>query len=290
VTESRFELPFERLPRGFVEAVAHPTSASVAARPAATVVLLRDADHALEVLLLRRSHDARFVPGAYVFPGGRLDDEDRDPALAERTDGLTPRQASRRLGVEDEAEAMAYYVAAVREAFEETGILVGRLADGGPSPTAAVDAATESLRKELLDGRRSFAGVLDALGCRLDGSGVEYIDHWITPESEPHRYDTRFFVARVAEDARSSVHRREMTEALWLTPFAALERNRRGELPMVFPTIRTLERLAAFEHVTDALGELARHEVPTIRPRLHLTRTGVAITLADPADTRSEQP
>lgn len=289
MSQSGFELSFERLPERFLEAVAHPgTSQPVPARPAATVVLLRQAQSNIEVLLLGRGHEASFVPGAYVFPGGRLDPEDRDPDLAALVGGITPSRAADRLGLAEEAEAIAYYVAALREAFEETGILVGHLPDGTPPRAAAADPEIEALRQDLVEDRRSFADVLHALECRLDGAGVEYIAHWITPETEPRRYDTRFFVARVDEDTRSVVHRHEMKDALWLTPAEALERNLEGTLPMVFPTIRTLEQLAAFDRVGDALAALARHAVPTLRPQLRVTRTGVAITLPDSADTRSE--
>ncbi len=289
MSQGGFELSFDRLPERFLEAVAHPASSeSVPARAAATVVLLRQSGDDIEVLLLGRGHQASFVPGAYVFPGGRLDPEDRDPDLTALVDGITPRGASARLGLADGAEAIAYYVAALREAFEETGILVARFSDGTSPSSAAADPEIEALRRDLVEDRLGFVEVLAALECRLDASGVEYIAHWITPESEPRRYDTRFFVARVDEDTRSVVHRHEMSDALWLRPSEALDRNREGRLPMVFPTIRTLEQLATFDRVEDALADLALHPVPTLRPQLHVTRTGIAITLPDPEDSRSE--
>ncbi len=288
MTEPEFEIPFERLPERFLETISHGTGVPVRARPAATVVLLRESAGGIEVLLLRRSRDAQFVPGAYVFPGGRVDAGDRSPALAERVHGLTPLQAASRLGLDEPAEAMAYYLAALREAFEETGILVGHLRGGAPPPTAADDERVEALRQDLLEDRAEFGAVLEALDCRLDGTALEYVAHWVTPETEPRRYDTRFFVARVADGARSAPHRGEVTDALWLTPAEALERHARGDLPMVFPTIKSLEQLAAFTDVETMLAELGRREVPTFRPRLVVTRTGVAITLSAPPDARSE--
>ncbi len=287
MTGSDFEIPFHRLPERFAESVSHPPSTPVTARPAATVVLLRQAPRGFDVLLLRRSGEAGFVPGAYVFPGGRVDPEDRDAALAGRLDGVTPEHAARRLGMSEDAPgAVAHYVAALREAFEETGILVARDAQGDPPPAAAEDGRVDALRRDLLEGRRGLAEVLDTLECRLDGTGVAYMAHWITPESEPRRYDTRFFVARVPAGVRTKVDSREMTDSVWLAPSEALRRSRRGTLPMVFPTIRTLERLAAFDTVERALSELRRLDVPTHRPELVVTPTGVAIRMPGGADPR----
>ena len=131
MSQPEHEIPFDRLPAGFAETVENPPRVPAATRPAATIVLLRDGERALEVLLLRRSRSAGFVPGAYVFPGGRVDRSDADEELTTRVDGLTAESAALRLSLEDDpTTALAYYLAAIREAFEETGILVGRRADG----------------------------------------------------------------------------------------------------------------------------------------------------------------
>lgn len=275
-----FIIPFDQLPDRFARSVAHPPEVPATPRPAATIILMRDGDDGLEVLLLRRSRSSGFVPGAYVFPGGRVDAGDADDAVLRRLDGLSPEEAAQRLDLlEAHPPAVAYYLAALREAFEETGILVGRTADGGAAATAADDPSVDELRRDLMDDRVAFAGALDRLACRLDGGAVEYVAHWITPEAEPRRYDTRFFAAEVPATARAVVDPREMTDAVWATPATALRRQQEGSLPMVFPTIRTLEQLSPHRRAGDALAALGRSPVPTIMPRLVVTPTGIGMEL-----------
>jgi 8-oxo-dGTP pyrophosphatase MutT (NUDIX family) len=275
---ARYFIPFEQLPDGYLQAVADPPARPAWPIPAATLVLLRDGDEGLEVLLLRRAEHAGFVPGAYVFPGGRVDRSDADKLLLARLDGLDAEEAARRLDLAwSDPPAVAYYVAALREAFEETGILVARDEEGIAPATAREDPTVDALRDHLMGRRARFHEVLDRLGCRLDGGAVEYVAHWITPEAEPRRFDTRFFAARVRAGAHPVVDPREMVEAVWITPSAALHRHREGSLPMVFPTIRTLEDLSAFPSVDTALPGLRGRRIAPILPRLVLTPTGVAL-------------
>ena len=282
MSDAEFVIPFERLPRGFAESVEHPPAVPAATRPAATVVLMRDGEHGPEALLLRRSRSAAFVPGAYVFPGGRVDGSDAGPELLERLDGLDPARAAERLGLEGgDPPAIAYYLAAVREAFEETGLLVGRLEDGTAPPAGEDDPTVDAMRRALLEDRVGFAEALDVLGCRVAGDAIAYVAHWITPEAEPRRYDTRFFLARVPEGSRATIDSREMTDARWLTPTDALRARREGSLPLIFPTIRTLESLAAFPSVDAALAELGSRPVPAIMPRLVVTPTGVGMEMGE---------
>lgn len=275
---AEFIIPFDRLPERFAESLSKPPAEPVPARAAATLVLLRDAEAGLEVLLLQRTRAAGFVPGAYVFPGGRVDGADASPALIARVDGLDAVAAALRLELPDgDPPALAYYLGALREAFEETGILVARDVNGQPSATAAEDAHVDGLRDALMEHRITFEEVLDRLGCRLDGAAVEYLAHWITPEVEPRRYDTRFFAAHAHSGARVVVDPREMTDAVWITPSAALKRHHEGSLPMVFPTIRTLEDLAGFPTVDAALSDLRGRRIPAILPRLVVTPTGIGL-------------
>jgi 8-oxo-dGTP pyrophosphatase MutT (NUDIX family) len=280
------EIPADRLPRGFAERVDDPPSPPAPARPAATIVLMRDTSGAgsgLEVLLLRRVRSSGFVPGAWVFPGGRVDRDDATTALVERLEGVTAASAARRLALPEDADppGVAYFIAAIREAFEETGILVGRDESGQPSASAAADSRVRSLRQDLLADEDAFPGILDAMGCRMEGSAVAYIAHWITPEAEPRRYDTRFFAALVGRDQEESLHEEELSAGVWLPPAEALERNRRGELPMVFPTLKTLESLARFDSPDAVLEHWTDREVPTILPRLVRTPTGVGIEVEE---------
>jgi len=275
-------IPFDRLPAGLAESIEHPPEIPATPRPAATIVLLRDGEASPEVLLLRRSRTAGFVPGAYVFPGGRVDGADADAELVARLDGLSVDFAARRLSLDDDPDtAIAYYLAALREAFEETGILVGHRADGSAPPTAAEDPSVDALRDDVMEDRMTFAEVLDRMACRLDGDAVAYLAHWITPEPEPRRYDTRFFAAKVPAAAEAIVDPREMTDAIWVTPREALRRYYEGSLPLVFPTIKTLQQLTGYPSVDEALGDLGSQPVPTILPKLVVTPTGIGMELEE---------
>jgi 8-oxo-dGTP pyrophosphatase MutT (NUDIX family) len=274
-------IPFDRLPPGFADSLDEPPSEPVEPRPAATVVLLRDAAPGPEVLLLRRVRSSGFVPGAYVFPGGRVDADDSSAELEARLTGLDASTASARMGLGLDAvpSALAYVLASIREAFEETGLLLASDEAGRPVPSAAVDPRVAAARDRLLADESAFVPILDELGARLHGAAVAYIAHWITPVVEPRRYDTRFFAAAVDRDREVLLHPAEMTDARWLTPSAALEIHASGELPMVFPTIRTLEDLLEFGSVDAALTALSARAVPAILPRLVRTPTGVGLEI-----------
>lgn len=279
-----WEIPRERLPEGFEETLDRPPPQPVPARPAATVVLLREgSEDGLEVLLLRRVRSAGFVPGAWVFPGGRVDADDATPALVERIEGVSPAAAAERLDLPPDADppALAYWIAALREAFEETGILVARDAEGRPAPSARSSAEIRRLRNRLLEDEDLLPELLDRGGYRLDARSVAYIAHWITPEVEPRRYDTRFFAAVVDRRQEAAPHTGEMTEAVWLPPDEALSRHREGRLPMVFPTLRTLEDLATFGHPRDVLEEYTSRRIRTVLPTLVKTPTGVGLRIPD---------
>lgn len=228
---------------------------------------MRDGGPGLEVLLLRRSRQAGFVPDMYVFPGGRVDADDAGHAVLEASDGLTPEAAATRLGLPSgDPPAIAYYLAALREAFEETGILLGVGGDGSAPPNAAVDPAVDRIRDDLMEDRITFAETLARLECRLSAGAVEYFAHWITPRSQPMRFDTRFFAAEVGRASVPIVDPREMTEARWMTPAGALDEHARGALPMIRPTEWTLQKLRAFGDSEEALSALAVETVVTFLP------------------------
>lgn len=282
MSERDFVIPFDRLPDRFAESIEEPPAEPAVPRPAATVVLLRDGSSGLEVLLMRRTRSAGFVPGAYVFPGGRVDGTDATPEAVAALDGLTVEAAAERLALRNaEPPAIAYYLAALREAFEETGILVGVREDGSAPPTASESDVVDGVRNALMQDEISFAQALGRMQCHIAGDAVEYIAHWITPRPEPRRYDTRFFAARVPAGAAAIVDPREMTDALWLEPRDALRRFDRGELPMVFPTIKTIEQLVRFDDAGTALRSFGSMPVRTILPTLVITPTGVGLQLED---------
>jgi 8-oxo-dGTP pyrophosphatase MutT (NUDIX family) len=254
-------IPSSNLPPGFADTVGHMPDTPAEARPASTAVLIRDGADGLEVLLLRRNRSAGFGPGAYVFPGGRVDASDAEVAILERVTGTG--------GVPDPD----YWVAAAREMFEETGVV---LADGA----SAIDAdELERWRDALMRDEATMLDVLDAAGVGLDLSRMLYFAHWITPVVEPRRYDTRFFIAALPDGARAQADPREMSDAAWLSPADALRRFGEGLLPMVFPTLRTLEALDGFANVEEVLAHFRGREVKAILPRLVRTDDGVGIVV-----------
>ncbi|HEY0671421.1 MAG TPA: NUDIX domain-containing protein [Longimicrobiales bacterium] len=263
-----FVIPAERLPAGFAESVEKPVLQPAEPRPAATVVLLRDGASALEVLLLKRHRASGFVPGAYVFPGGRTDEADAERALLEHATDLRDCDVPEH-----------YWFAAVREVFEETGVLLARDERGAWVPDTSREPRLEQLRLTLMDDGATLLDVVQACQCRIDFGDVVYFAHWITPIPEPRRYDTRFFAARLPEGRMVRPDPREMTDALWLTPKDALTRFAAGRLPMVFPTVRTLEQLAEYRSVAEALEALRSRDVEPVMPRLVRTESGVGIVI-----------
>jgi len=274
--------PLHRLPSGFLRSLDNPPDPPALPRPSATLILLGEGRTGLEVLLLKRSPRSGFIPGAWVFPGGTVDRADSDPGILPRIHGITPESAQERLSPgEFEPPALAFWVAALRETFEETGILLYRRL-GGERPESSQQARAEALaRSRLLAGEMSFKDVLETLDVSLDAGALEYNGHWITPECEPRRYETRFFTAEVKGNAQVAPHEKEMVDALWLTPADALTRNQEGTLPLVFPTLFTLEELEPFLTPREALEYLREKPVPRRLPKLERTEGGIGFHLAD---------
>lgn len=276
-----FLIPAEALPAGFAEKVAAGGFTPAPTRPAATVAVVRDSADGPEVLLLRRHRRSGFAAGAWVFPGGVVDGGDGDLAMVERMDGPTPMQWADRLGLRDPAEAVSFVTAAVREAFEETGIMLARLADDATHPggSESLEIARRALLAEVVDLRQ----IIVTRSLRISGGDLLYLAHWITPEPEPRRYDTRFFLARVGADAVCTPHEAEMTESVWLTARGAVHFFESGSLKMLPPTVHTLRRLAGFGSVDEIFAALADAPVPSIMPVMRVQDDGVAIVLPDEA-------
>jgi recombination protein RecT len=264
-----FEIPEGQLPPGFMDSVLDEPARPAVPRPAATIVLLRDGAAGAEALLMRRHRRSGFVPGAWVFPGGRVDAADSGPALHERIRELPSPPVPE----------SAYWSAALRELFEETGVLLARTADGEWVPDASSSRTVEGCRRSLMDHTSTLLDVLETLGATLHAERTVHAAHWITPVVEARRYDTHFFVAALPEGRCIAHDPREMTDALWLTPAAALARFEQGTLPMVFPTVKTLQLLREYSSVDHALDALRHRDVPAILPRLVRTPRGVGIVV-----------
>ncbi len=205
--------------------------------PAATVILVRETAGQLQVYLLRRSRTSGFMPGSYVFPGGLVDDGDRDDALWLAHADLTPAALSERLGpAAGGVEALCYGVAAVRETFEEAGVLLAC-----PRPPAEADfgrACERRLSQSPAHGW--FTQLVVSEDWVLTLSALSRWARWITPERMPRRFDTRFFVAALPPGQTCLPDMRETTDGIWISPRAALVENSNGNLPLSPPTLATL--------------------------------------------------
>ena len=210
----------------------HPQREPAVPRPAATVLLLRDSAAGIEVLMTRRSSTASFAPGAYVFPGGGIDAADAaGHAIAARR----PTQSDLHL---------TQAIAAIRESFEELGVLLARHADGRPA--GADDIAA-------IDRHQPFLAQCQASGLTLAADQVFVLAHWITDRDLPRRFDVPFLIARMPGSQQPVADEAEQFEPVWVRPADALARHQAGNFFMIFPTIRTLERLATFSTVEAAL-------------------------------------
>ncbi len=255
-------------------------SRTVQLRDAATVLLLRDGERGVEVFMLRRNLNSDFVGGAYVFPGGAVDPADRHTDLGPFCEGRTDREASRRLDVE--SGGLAFWVAAIRESFEEAGVL---LAYDRPGRVVRLEDPNvidrfAAHRRAVDRGERRLVEVCAEERLRLAVDGMHYFGHWITPEGAPRRYDTRFFVG-AAPEAQTPLHDdREVIANLWIRPQDALHQQTAGTYEMLPPTMASLRAIARFTTVAEAL-DAAREivDVPTVLPRVIRDGHGMRIVL-----------
>lgn len=204
-------------------------------RPAATLILLRDSPAGPEVLMLQRTKSAVFLGGAYVFPGGSLDAE--DAGLAARVRGLDTGPVE---------PSIEYWIAAVRECFEEAGVLIACDVEGRLIPP-------ERAERLMAWRERPFAELLEKEDLYLPAGELAYFGHWVTAPGRARRFDTRFFVAAAPEGQQGSHDANETVHDLWITPREALERAGRGEIELVFATQHTLRDLGRFAGVGEAM-------------------------------------
>ncbi len=210
-------------------------------RPAATVLLLRDGPQGIEVLMTRRAMTASFAPGAYVFPGGGIDAADAQAhSMAQRR----PKQSDLHL---------TQAIAAIRESFEELGILFARHGDGRWADNTDI---------AHIDRKQAFAAQCQTRGLTLAADQVFVLAHWITDRDLPRRFDVPFLVARMPEGQTPVADESEQFEPVWVRPVDALTRHEAGQFFIIFPTIRTLDRLKAFATVDEVLQACAINDEP----------------------------
>jgi 8-oxo-dGTP pyrophosphatase MutT (NUDIX family) len=252
----------------------------VPVKPAATVMLVRDASDGapgVEVFMLRRTTTAVFGAGMFVFPGGRVDGLDGADDIAPFCRGLDDATASRQLGIDH--GGLAYWVAAVRECFEEAGVLLAERRDGGPLQLRNHD------RHEIHDSSLSLVELCRRDDLVLDLSTTYYVDHWITPIGEQRRFDTRFFLTELPIDQEPLHDDKETVESLWVRPGEALRLQAAGELTMMPPTMANLRFLEPHESAAAALAAGALVEnPPCVLPRIRRDADGRIIGVAMPTD------
>ena len=235
-------------------------------RPAATLVLLRQGAQGPEILMIQRTQNAAFLGGAYVFPGGSVDAADSDPRLIKRVLGIDDAKASARLSLP--SGGLAYYVAALRESFEESGVLLALDRNHEPVDPARAESLWSYRSKPFLE-------LLEAEDLFIPADRLAYFGHWITAPGRSRRFDARFFVALAPEGQEGAHDQSEVMHQLWVRPADALERGTKGEIELVTATQQTLTDLSKFDRIDAAFAYASGlAEVETNRACRALDRTG----------------
>ena len=235
------------------------SDAAAEPRLSATILLLRDAGE-MQVLLVKRHYQIDFASGALVFPGGKANDEDALPEWSERSD------------CEHCDEPLCVRIAAIRECYEESGIVLARpeTARGPGKPLVGPDIARklDPFRAAVDRGEESFLGLMREHGLVLATDTLVHFGHWVTPEMMPKRFDTHFFIAATPDAQIASQDGRETTEAIWLSPHEALRREAAGEATIIFPTRMNLRRLGLVSDTQEAMTRFASEPVVRVLPEM----------------------
>lgn len=237
--------------------------------PAATVLLLRD-EPAFEVLMVERHADIGFAGGALVFPGGRIDPGDRNPAWAEHSVGADP-------------DRMVAQVAAIREAFEETGILIAREAGAGDAPLigGARAEALHDWRAVVENDDAQFFDMIRRENLSLACDRLCLFAHWIAPPGLHRRFDTLFFAAVCPPGQEAREDGNEATEALWISPHEAAAARERGERKIIFPTLCNLRLLGRSGSTADVFRFARERRIAPIQPTFEMRDGEPWLTIPD---------
>lgn len=253
--------------------------APIAPLDAATVILTREnEERSFDIFLMRRHKRQSFMGGAFVFPGGRVDEADCDPELHSFADGLSVEEAREKLGEPDlpADRALGMFFAAVRETFEEARILLA--SEVHPSDSKKM-THWEAYREKIHEEEMTLADLARKENIRFALDHLIPYSHWITPEVETKRFDTRFLVARMPRGQQPRHDTVEMTESIWLTPEEALIRQKTGDLPLMPPTLKTIEELSAFSSIDHLFSSTASRRLRTILPQAFQTEGGFGVKL-----------
>jgi len=216
---------------------------------AATVILVRDGDEGPEVYMTRRQDHLLFLGGYHVFPGGKVDPEDRSEKLVSRCRcpvGSPPETRMR--GAGETERAISFFSAAARELFEEAGVLVAEDEVGNylDFPEDGLLSELYEYRKRVQEDSVRLHHVLEGLGLYLSVPRILWFAHWITPSTSPRRFNTHFFIARLPRGQKTSLFEEEVSEAVWIRPRDAIELWRQGRWRMIPPTIASLDTLSRY--------------------------------------------
>ena len=255
---------------------------------AATVILLREtpAANPFELLLMRRHAKQRFMGKAFVYPGGQLDPADCNPGLAAFASGIRAEDVKRRLNEPDlpNEKALGLLFAAVRETFEESGVLLARSISGKD-----IDFNNKKIRERFAEYRTLIHQHEMTLEDLAEKEGLFFklkdlipFAHWVTPEAERRRFDTRFFLARMPFGQEPVHDSMEMTETLWTTPGKAFSKHNAGEILLMPPTLKTIDEMACRSSVSELLSWASSTTIRTIMPQI--SSEGESIIIKFPHD------
>jgi 8-oxo-dGTP pyrophosphatase MutT (NUDIX family) len=245
------------------------TNMKVIPADASTVMLIRACPDVsikdIEVLMVRRNRKSSFVPGHYVFPGGVMESEDFGAGMEHFILGIDRASASHILfDMRHLDHALGAWVAAIRETFEEVGILLAQKKDGAPVTIRTEEECRRfcDYRKALIGGKIHFSEMLTAEELLLPLDRLTYFSHWITPEPFELRYDVRFFVTQVPSDQAVIHDGVELTGHVWIRPAEAIKQYEQGRLDMILPQIITLEDIKHFKTIAEVINTARKRYVP----------------------------
>ena len=231
-------------------------------------MIVRDSDIGVQVFMMKRSLRSSFG-GIWVFPGGILEDQDQDIAKKNYFSGINEKKAKAILNYDQ--ESLTYWIASLRETFEETGALIANR-DNNSFFTPTEDEAInlERLRSDLNNGKISFISILKQLNLKIALERLIYISHWITPDVETKRYTTRFFLTSLNEEVTMTHDDLEGTDSKWIGINEALEAHKAGRISLIMPTIKNLESISSYKNTQEmisAKNAIKAKDIPAIEPK-----------------------
>lgn len=254
---------------------------SVIPKKATTVILLKDKEpEGFEVFLLKRHEKSSFMGGNFVYPGGRVDRDDGSLESCSLSKGITLEEAQKILGgITSPEESFAYWIAGIRELFEEAGILLAYDQSGNLFQFKNRDEQEKFLNYRVLlqKGGITICQIAQEEKLLFALNQLHYYAHWITPEARSERFDTRFFLAHYPLGQEASHDQKETTAGVWITPRKALEENLKGEAILSPPTLKTLEDLSRFKSIDEVFTSLRNREFQPILPILTKISSGPLI-------------